>query len=59
MGEKVRGVLGEFEKAVEAEVDIKSDQIADEQEERTLSQNELRKEAQRGMWDAMDEILGH
>jgi mediator of RNA polymerase II transcription subunit 7 len=59
IGEKVRSVLGEFGKAVEAEADIKSDQVADEQEERTLSQDDLRKEVQRGIWDAMDEILGH
>ena len=59
MGEKVRGLLEGFGKAVEAEADNTKNQEADKEDAKSPGQDELRREAQRGMWDTVDEILGH
>ena len=58
MEEKVRGVLEGFGRAVEAEGEKGSSGEVKEMVHKDVGEDR-RREAQRGMWDAMDEILGH
>ncbi|KAF2624514.1 hypothetical protein BU25DRAFT_154801 [Macroventuria anomochaeta] len=56
MQEKIRGVLEGFGKAVEAEGENEGGEEVKEVAHKD-NKEERRREAQRGMWDAMDELL--
>lgn len=58
MEEKVRGVLEGFGKAVEAEGEKDSGEDVKEVVHKVID-DDRRKSAQRGMWNALDEILSH
>ncbi|KAF3042729.1 Mediator of RNA polymerase II transcription subunit 7 [Didymella heteroderae] len=58
MREKVRGVLDGFGKAVEADVGTQEDGKGSEPVSKG-AQGDKRKDVQKEMWDALDEVLGH
>lgn len=58
MKEKVRGVLDGFGKTIEADVSEDEGRVARNVVRKDVEGNK-RKDVQRGMWDVLDEVLGH
>lgn len=56
MRDKVQGVLDGFAKAIEGESE-RGGEVRDDKRE--AKSGDPRREKQRGMWDALDEVLGH